>query len=171
MTFSRGSSWLRDWTWVSCIAGRFFTFWGTKKAPYLPGLFQIQIPSWRLAAWTYIPLPSVKWSESRSVVSDSLQPHRLYSPWDSPGQNTAVGSLFLLQGIFPTQGSNQCLLHCRWILYQLSYQGSPTPLPSTCPQTQCYFFPLVPLLLHLIFRVIAVSLSYLHHPRDLESWK
>ena len=35
-----------------------------------------------------------------------------------------VGSLSLLQGIFPTQESNQGLLHCRWILYQLSYQGS-----------------------------------------------
>ena len=66
-----------------------------------------------------------KWSESRSVMSNSLQPHRLYSPWDSPGQNTAVGSLFLLQGIFPTQGSNQGLLHCRRILYQLSHQRNP----------------------------------------------
>ena len=43
-------------------------------------------------------------SASRSVGSDSLQPHRLYSPWNSPGQNTAVGSLSLLQEIFPTQG-------------------------------------------------------------------
>ena len=38
--------------------------------------------------------------ESHSVVSDSLQPHGLYNPWNSPGQNTAVGSLSLLQGIF-----------------------------------------------------------------------
>ena len=101
----------------------------------------------------------------RSVVSDSLRPHGLYSPWDSPGQdtgvgrvaflfsressqprdrtqvsriagrslpaepkgkpkNTGVGSLSLLQEIFPTQGSNPDLLHCRRILYQLSYQGS-----------------------------------------------
>ena len=43
----------------------------------------------------------------------------------SPGQNPAVGSLSLLQGIFPTQGSNPGLLHYRWILYQLSHQGSP----------------------------------------------
>ena len=42
---------------------------------------------------------------SRSVVSDSLRPHGVYSPWNSPGQNTGVGSLPLLQGIFPTQGS------------------------------------------------------------------
>ena len=47
------------------------------------------------------------------------------SPWNSPGQNTVVGSLFLFQGIFPTQGSNPGLLHCRWILYQLSHKGSP----------------------------------------------
>ena len=40
----------------------------------------------------------------------------LYSPWNSPGQNTGVGSLSLLQGIFPTQGSNPGLPHCRWIL-------------------------------------------------------
>ena len=44
--------------------------------------------------------------ESLSVVSNSLQPHGLYSPWNSPGQNTGVGSLSLLQGVFPTQGSN-----------------------------------------------------------------
>ena len=69
----------------------------------------------------------MKWSESGSVVSDSLQPHRLYSPWNSPGQNTGVGSLSLLQGIFPTQGSNPGLLHCRQILYQLSHKGSPRP--------------------------------------------
>ena len=55
-------------------------------------------------------------------MSDSLQPHiTLYSPWNSSGQNTGVGSLSLLQGIFPTQGSKRGLLHCRWIHYQLSY--------------------------------------------------
>ena len=96
-------------------------------------------------------------------MSDSLQPHGLYSPWNSPGlntgvgslsllqgifptpgielrsptlqadslpaepqgkpKNTGVGSLSLLQGIFPTQELNRGLLHCRWILYQLSYEG------------------------------------------------
>ena len=63
--------------------------------------------------------------ESRSVVSDSLRPRGLYSPWASPGQNTGVGSLSLLQQIFPTQGSNPGLLFCRQILYQLSHSGSP----------------------------------------------
>ena len=55
-------------------------------------------------------------SESSSVVPDSLR---------LPGQNTGVGSLSLLQRIFPTKELNQGLLHCKWILYQLSYQGSP----------------------------------------------
>ena len=45
--------------------------------------------------------------------------------WDSPGKNTGVGCHALLQGIFPTQGSNPGLVHCRQILYLLSHQGSP----------------------------------------------
>ena len=60
-------------------------------------------------------------SESHSVLSDSLGPHRLYSPWNSPGQNTGVGNLSLLQGIFPIQGLNPGLPHCR-------------PLPSGKPR-------------------------------------
>ena len=64
-------------------------------------------------------------SESRLVMSNSLQLHGLYSPQNSLGQNTTVGSLSLFQGIFPTQGLNPGLPHCRRILYQLSYQGSP----------------------------------------------
>ena len=59
-------------------------------------------------------------------MSGSLRPHGLYSPWNSPGQNTGVGSLSLLQGIFQTQGLNPGLLHCRWILYQQSHKGSPS---------------------------------------------
>ena len=65
-----------------------------------------------------------KWSESHSVMSDSLWPCGLYSPWTSPGQNTGVGSLFLLQGILPIQGLNPGLPHCRQILCQLSHHGS-----------------------------------------------
>ena len=62
----------------------------------------------------------VKWSESCSVMSDSLRPHGL--TWNSPGKNTGVGSLSLLQGIFTTQGLNPGLLHFRQILYQLSHK-------------------------------------------------
>ena len=66
---------------------------------------------------------------SRSVVFDSwpphgLQPARLLCPWDSPGKNSGVGCHDLHQGIFPTQGWNPGLLHCRQILYCLS--------PQTC---------------------------------------
>ena len=67
-------------------------------------------------------------SESCSVVSNSLQLRGLHSPWNSPGHNTGVGSLVLLQGIFPTQGLNPGLLHCRRILYQLSHKGNPRML-------------------------------------------
>ena len=66
-----------------------------------------------------------------SVMSDSLWAQTLCSPpdssvhGDSPGKNTGVGYHALFQGIFPTQGSNPGLLHCKWILYCLSHQGSP----------------------------------------------
>ena len=66
-----------------------------------------------------------KWSESRSVMSDSLWPHGLFGSWNSPGQNTGVGRLSLLQGIFLTQGLKPGLPHCKQILYQLSHKGSP----------------------------------------------
>ena len=56
---------------------------------------------------TFGKLSRQKWSESRSVMSDSVKRHGLYSPWNSPGHNTGVGSLSLLQGIFPTQDWTQ----------------------------------------------------------------
>ena len=61
-------------------------------------------------------------------MSDSLQPHGLYSPWNSLDQNTGVGGLSLLQGIFPPKGLNPGLPPCRQILYQLSHKGSPRTL-------------------------------------------
>ena len=60
-----------------------------------------------------------KWSGICSLVSDSLRPHGLHSQWTSVGQNTRVG-------IFPTQGSNPDLLHCRQILYPVNHKGSPS---------------------------------------------
>ena len=77
--------------------------------------------------WVYGVQPNIYIYESESclVISDSPRPHELYSPWNSPGQNTGVGSLSLLQGIFPTQGSNTGLPHCRRILYQLGRKRSP----------------------------------------------
>ena len=107
--FSRGSSRPRDRTRVSRIAGRFFISWATREA-------QMELKH-----------PKIPWSESEnfSVVSDSLQLHGLYSPWNSPGQNTGVGSCSFLQEIFSTQGLNPGLPHCRQMLYQLSQKGSP----------------------------------------------
>ena len=126
---------------------------------YTPSFQDVQDNIWALSCWNM-----TLENESCSAVSNSLQPHELYNPWNSPGQNlewvafpfsrdlsnpgikrrsptlqayslpgepqekpknTEVGSLSLLQQIFPTQESNQGLLNYRWILYQLSYEGSP----------------------------------------------
>ena len=91
-------------------------------------------------------------SEIHSVVSDSLWLHGLYIPWNSPGRNIGVGCLSLFQGIFPTQGSNPGLLHCRRILHQLRHKGSPgtlllaffffffsSKMKICCPKARCPF--------------------------------
>ena len=72
-------------------------------------------------SWEHVESESV----SHSFVSDSLQPHGLLCPWNSPGKNTGVGCHSFLQGIFPTQESNLNLPYYRQILYCLSHQGSP----------------------------------------------
>ena len=59
------------------------------------------------------------------TICNSMEPTRLLCPWNFPGKNTEVGSQSLLQRIFPTQGLNPGLLHCREILYRLSHKGSP----------------------------------------------
>ena len=71
------------------------------ELPDQPGTY---LPLLRLRVTTPLSLSEV--SESRSVVSNSLRPHGLYSPCNSPGQNIGVDSLSLLQGIFPTQVSH-----------------------------------------------------------------
>ena len=58
-------------------------------------------------------------------MSNSLPPHGLYCPWNSPDQNTGVGSLFLLQKIFPTQDRTQVSGIAGRLFYQLSHQESP----------------------------------------------
>ena len=88
--------------------------------------------------WIYLSHGPVLWLVAQlcpTLRPHGLQPARLLCPWDSPGKNTGVGCHALLQGIFPTPGSNPDLLHCRWILYHLSQQGSPRtlewwPIPS-----------------------------------------
>ena len=94
------------------------------SGPFSPPRQRALLTKWSLPILP--PSAPASESESRSVASGSLPPHGLHSPWNSPGQNTGVGSLSLLQGIFPTKGSNPGLPHCRWILYQLTHKGSPT---------------------------------------------
>ena len=89
ISFSRGSS-PQDRTQVSHIAGGRFTAWATREA--------------------------LKVKVKVSQLCPTLQAHRLYSPWDSPGQNTGVGSCSLLQGIFPAQGLHPGLPNYRQIL-------------------------------------------------------
>ena len=81
--------------------------------------------------------------ESCSVVSDSLQPHGLYSPWNPPGQNTGVACHFLLQKIYPTQGLNPRLLHCRWILYHCAIQEMQEGKSSSSNTFQVSVLPLL----------------------------
>ena len=117
----------------------------------------------------------VKWS--CLVVSNSLQPHRLYSarllhPWDSPGKNSGVGCHLLLQGIFLTQGLNPGLLHCRQTLYHLSYQAGKVVknLPANAGDTrdEC----LIPVLRRSPGggHRNPVRFSCLESPMDREGW-
>ena len=73
----------------------------------------------------FSPSDSRALSESYAVMSNSMQLHELYSPWNPPGQNPGVGSLSLLWGIFPTQVLCIAGRFFRQILYQLSHKGSP----------------------------------------------
>ena len=98
----------------------------------LPGSSVHGILQARILEWVAVPFPQGIWSPA-------LQACFLLS--ESPGKpkNTGVGSLSLLQQIFLTQESNQGLLHCRWILYQLSYQGSPKGLLAASRSQQRFF--------------------------------
>ena len=86
--------------------------------PALVGGFFTSSATWRAQIKS-------KWKWKLLSLSDSLGPQGLYSPWNYPGQSIGVGSHSILQGIFPTQGSNPGLLRCRRSLYQLSHKGSP----------------------------------------------
>ena len=98
----------------------------------------LQSPASR-GGWLVLPgLPwkvKVKW-KSLSCV-DSLWTHGPYSPWNSPGQNTGVGNLSLLQGIFPIQGSNPGLPHCRQIFLLVEPQS-----PGLSQTLELYYFAL-----------------------------
>ena len=78
--------------------------------------------------FAWLPQTAVLCSALLSLSAAQSGPTRLFRPWYSPGKNTGMGCHALLQGIFPTQVSSPRLPHCRWILYPLSHQGSPTIL-------------------------------------------
>ena len=125
------------WNPKSLRAGAGVEFWLQEAETYLMELsfthrsasacvFWTEEQWWKIQGESHLKILVSEWvSQSTSVVSDSLRPYRLYSPWHSPGQNTGLGSLSLLHGIFSTQESNPGLPHCRQIFYQLSRKGSP----------------------------------------------
>ena len=115
---------------------------------------QIRLKDWTtttICIYIYI----VKWREIHSVLSNSLPLHGLCSPWNSPGQITGVDSLSLFQRIFPTQGSNPSLPHCRQILftswvtreahiYMYIYKiSTPHSVHQTDLRIACWLFPLL----------------------------
>ena len=93
-------------------------------SPWCKNSRRYNIYEQKLSAFRLI-VSSLNWKWQRKWFSRVWLFVTAYSPWNSLGQNTGVGSHFLLEGIFPTQGSNSGLLHCKQILYHLSYQGSP----------------------------------------------
>ena len=98
--------------------------------------------------YSYTPWPSLE-SESRSLVSNSLQSHGLYT-----GHNTGVGNLSLLQGIFPTQGLNPGLTHCRRILHQLSHHSCCNKVNLTLETILNLSLPGLSLWMKIIFRLL-----------------
>ena len=131
----------RDWTQVSHIAGGFFTtFFGSLLCVFIclfyylsaflshkcnnckPSGTWCQVPTFFHHLVPMLCLVTQSCPTLCGPMDCSLPSYSVHG--DSPGKNTGVGCHFLLQGIFPTQGSNQGLLHCRQILYQLRYQGS-----------------------------------------------
>ena len=120
ISFSREASQPRYRTHISCISRQILFPWAIWEAHQD---FLSSINSQRQTPCSATMKVKVKESESRSVMSYSLRPHGLSSPWNSLDQNTGVGSRSLLQGTFPIQGSNPGLPYCRRILYQLSHNS------------------------------------------------
>ena len=135
--FSRVSSQPRDWTQVSHIANRFFTIWATREVWKWKSFSRVQlfVTPWTIQSmifsrpeyWSGEPFPSPGYLPDPGIEPRSLVLQVDSLPAEPPGKpkNTRVGSLSFLQQIFPTQGSNQGLFHCRRILHQQRHQGSP----------------------------------------------
>ena len=119
-----------SWGWRAATAEMLRGYiWQTSHPPQWGAQRRAQCASCRVTSEKTHFTPGVCTCSVASGMSDSLrpsvlQPARLLCPRNSPGKNTGVGCHVLLQGIFPTQGSNPCLLsllHCRQILYPLSH--------------------------------------------------
>ena len=120
------------------LVGSIKAFCSTLLAPEAIAVLKytcsLGFPSRPWALWAspfFSPIHSISVSVSHPVVPyslqpDGLQPTRLFCPWDFTGKDTGVNCHFLLQGIFLTQEWNPGLLHCRQIIYLLSYKGSPS---------------------------------------------
>ena len=118
-------AWFKNQSYIERYTVKLCPTLASSPVPSSPEWQSLKLVFWKSFQCIYANTSKYKWSESRSVASLFATPWTIYSPWDSPGQTTGVNSLSLLQGIFPTQGSNPGLRHCRQILYQLSHQGSP----------------------------------------------
>ena len=121
----------RYWAFFHVAVGHLYVFFGKTFIQVFCLLFNwvvFLILSWMRCSYifdinllTVIALAGIFSMKAKVTQScPTLWPHGLYGPWNSPGHNTGVDSLSLLQGIFPIQGSNPGLPHCRQILYQLS---------------------------------------------------
>ena len=136
ISFSRGSSRPRNQTWVSCIGVRFFTDWTTREVPWGAILFiQVKILL-RFQSIFMSIVYACMCSKSFQSCLTLCDPMNCCPPGssvheDSPGKNTGVGCHALLQGIFPTQGSNPCLL------YLLYWQAGSLPLVLPGKPTVC----------------------------------
>ena len=96
---------------------------------------------------------------STSLQLHRLQPSRLLCPWNFPGKNIRVGCHALLQGNFPTWGSDPHLLHllnCRWILYPLIHLGS----PSVCVYIETHTYIYIHIYIFLLVVILNGTSSY-----------
>ena len=110
------------WKTVCQFLTKLHIFLRYNPAILLLGMYTKELKTYvHTKSCTQVFIVKVKVSQS----CPTLLPHVLYSPWNSPGQNTGMGSLSLFQRIFPTEGSNPGLPHCGQILYPLSHKGSP----------------------------------------------
>ena len=96
--FSREILEFRDWSWVSCIAGRFFTIRATREAPYMCLCMYVCMCVCCMCVCSVLSHAQLFMTH---VYRPTLWPIRLFCPWNFPSKNTGAGCHFLLQGSFP----------------------------------------------------------------------